>query len=268
MGLADGYDTISLLALDLDGTLFRKDTSVSERSIAALEACRRKGLTVAIATARPLVAVEGRLDERLWRGIPWVCSNGAAIYEDRQCVYTDALPADTAREVLQRLESHEPHFTVSMEMGGRMYINEHLDLGPIPFEVAELSRAVDAPVTRIQVTMGPDFRELPAMPTLPEGCEVRVSDGGRSAQVLSPTATKESGLLALLDRLGLGFEHVMAFGDDVTDMGMLQRSAVGVAMGNAVPELIAIADRVALTNEEDGVAVVLEELLASRGQGL
>lgn len=256
---------ISLLALDLDGTLFRSDRTVSERSIAALEACRRRGVRAAIATARPLLAVDGVLDGRLKPGVPWICSNGACIYEDEECVHTDALPVYTAREVLQRLESHEEPLTVSMEMDGRLYLSEHLDLGPIPFEVAQLSRAVEAPVTRIQVTLGPDFRELPAMPELPVGCEVRVSDGGRSAQVLSPTATKENGLLALLGRLGLGFENVMAFGDDVTDMEMLRWSAVGVAMGNAVPELIAIADRVAPTNEEDGVAAVLEELLGSGG---
>jgi len=255
---------ISLLALDLDGTLFRDDRSVSKRSITALEACRREGLRVAIATARPFVAVKGRLDARLSRGVPWICSNGALIYEDEQCVYTDAVPPDTAREVLQRLASPAQHFTISMEMAGNLYINEHLDMGPIPCEVAELARIVDAPVTRIQVTKGPDFQERVVLPELPQGCAVRVSDGGRSAQILSPTATKENGLQALLERLGLGFENVMAFGDDVTDMEMLRRSGVGVAMGNAVPEVLAIANRVAPTNEEDGVAVVLEELLASR----
>jgi len=256
---------ISLLALDLDGTLFRDDRSVSARSIAALEACRREGLSVAIATARPFVAVKGRLDARLSSGVPWICSNGALIYEDEQCVYTDAVPPDTAREVLQRLAS-QAELTVSMEMAGNLYINKHLDMGPIPCEVAELARIVDAPVTRIQVTKGPDFQEQVVLPELPKGCAVRASDGGRSAQILSPTATKENGLQALLERLGLGFENVMAFGDDVTDMEMLQRSAVGVAMGNAVPEVLAIANRVAPTNEEDGVAVVLEELLAS-GEG-
>lgn len=255
---------ISLLALDLDGTLFRDDRSVSERSITALEACRREGLKVAIATARPFAAVKGRLDARLCQGVPWICSNGALIYENEQCVYTDAVPPDTATAVLQCLELQAEDLTISMEMAGRLYVSRPLDMGPIPCEVADLARVVDAPVTRILVTMGPDFREQVVLPELPEGCAVRTSDGGRAAQILSPTATKENGVLALLERLGLGFADVMAFGDDVTDIEMLQRSAVGVAMGNAAPEVLAIADRVAPTNEEDGVAVVLEELLVSR----
>jgi len=55
---------------------------------------------------------------------------------------------------------------------------------------------------------------------------------------------------------------VIAFGDDVNDVRMLKEAGLGVAVANAAPEVLAAADRVTASNDEDGVALVLEELLA------
>jgi hypothetical protein len=63
-----------------------------------------------------------------------------------------------------------------------------------------------------------------------------------------------------LAELGVPPEEVVAFGDYPNDIPMLQWAGLGVAMGNAHPEVIAIADEVTATNDEDGVAVVLERL--------
>ena len=257
---------ISLLALDLDGTLFRSDRTISERTLSALAACRARGVRVAIATARPYASVKTRVDVRLHRGVSWICGNGGSVYLDGQLLYSDELPGGTAREVLSQLESGPHPYTISMEMGGRLYVNGHLDVEGTPHEVADLVSVVDGPVAKILVTMVPYLMEPVQLPDLPSGCAVRLSDGGRAAHILSPTASKENALSALLGILDLEFSNVMAFGDDTTDIGMIQRSGVGVAMGNGVPELQTIADRVAPTNDENGVAVVLEELLATWGE--
>ena len=74
-------------------------------------------------------------------------------------------------------------------------------------------------------------------------------------------ASKAAALGWLLDRWGLSQEDVVAFGDDVNDVEMVAEAGLGVAMANAVPEVKAAADRITVSNEEDGVAVVLEEFL-------
>ncbi len=76
------------------------------------------------------------------------------------------------------------------------------------------------------------------------------------------TTSKASALEALASRLGFGHENIMSFGDSFNDAEMLAASAIGVAMGNAVDELKEIADYIAQTNEQDGVATTLFELLA------
>ena len=56
--------------------------------------------------------------------------------------------------------------------------------------------------------------------------------------------------------------HVISFGDDVNDVEMVAEAGLGVAMANAVPEVMAVADRITASNTEDGVAVVLEEFVS------
>ena len=58
-------------------------------------------------------------------------------------------------------------------------------------------------------------------------------------------------------------EELMAFGDGFNDLSMLEYSGIGIAMGNAVDEVKAIADFITISNDEDGIAIALEQLLYS-----
>lgn len=81
-----------------------------------------------------------------------------------------------------------------------------------------------------------------------------------------PAATKGSGLMQLAQILGLERGQVMAFGDGGNDVSMLRSAGVGVAMGNACDEAKAAAACVGPTNNEDGVAQVLEALVCGEEQ--
>jgi len=78
-------------------------------------------------------------------------------------------------------------------------------------------------------------------------------------EILHKQADKGAGLKKLADKLGIKAENVMAIGDQGNDMAMVAYAGVGVAMGNAIPELKAIAQYVTSTNEEDGVAQAIEK---------
>lgn len=76
----------------------------------------------------------------------------------------------------------------------------------------------------------------------------------------APGVNKGRGLLALADYLGLSASQVMACGDSGNDLAMVQLAGVGVAMGNATPDVLAAADFVTLDNNHDGVAAAIETL--------
>jgi hydroxymethylpyrimidine pyrophosphatase-like HAD family hydrolase len=79
--------------------------------------------------------------------------------------------------------------------------------------------------------------------------------------ILAANTSKGKSVLQVAKRLGVKPEEIISFGDSYNDMEMIQYTGLGVAMGNAVPELKQVADFVTLSNHEDGVAVVLEALL-------
>ena len=79
-------------------------------------------------------------------------------------------------------------------------------------------------------------------------------------EVLHPSVSKGLALDVLCRRFGIEREHVLAFGDNVNDVEMLEFAGLGVAMANGSPEALAVADRITASNDEDGIAVVLEEL--------
>ena len=266
------FEAIALVALDLDRTLFRSDMTISGRTLGAIAACRDRGIQVAIATARSFASVKRFLPEVLHRDVPWVCGSGGSVYENYLCLHRDLIPYKTARGIVEVLYGEAPDYVVTLEMNGQLYINRPLEGVVTPHQVCDLRTVVNGPVTKFLVNAldDPFSRKVPlaqiqpadqiSLPALPAGCKIQWTDQGTRANILSPTVSKVHGLEVVLDKRGLRFDQVMAFGDDISDRDMLVKSAIGVAMGNGVAEVLAVADRVTASNDEDGVAVVLEAL--------
>lgn len=87
-----------------------------------------------------------------------------------------------------------------------------------------------------------------------------VRSGPRVLALKAKGISKASALKQLVNEWGIPLEKVVAFGDEVNDIDMLKAAGLGIAMGNADPEVKRYADCVTLSNDEDGVAVKIEEL--------
>ena len=105
-------------------------------------------------------------------------------------------------------------------------------------------------------------------PVLPEGVAATPSGLPGSVELTAPGVHKGRGLVELSERLGIARQQVVAFGDGLNDHEMLTWAGLGVAMGNAGAATKAVADEVTASNDEDGVAVVVERLLEEHcGEG-
>jgi hypothetical protein len=252
--------SISVVALDLDGTLLRPDGTISGRVLAALHECHQAGMRVVIATGRqPVSAARVLPDDLPLSG--WVCNNGCDVHLDGQCIEQRLMTPGQARRIVQWVERRWPECPITLVMDGRLYLNRKVDV-TFEYEVADLAAVATDPVAKVVVNLASLEGVEEIHDHLPEGCRIVISDNGDWGEIFVSSASKAEGLAVLLKRWGLTLGNVIAFGDETNDLEMLECAGIGVAMGNAGAAPKAVADVIAPTVEEDGVAVVLEALLA------
>lgn len=251
-----------VIALDLDGTLLRSNGSISKRSIRILEGCLEAGIKIVIATARPPRMISKILPELL-SALPCICYNGAEIYEAGRRTAVFHLEPEAARQIVTTVNTFSPDSAVSAEIDDWAYCDRVIDnpLLPPPYDVVDLINFIEKPVAKVLFDCSCLEDKEPLAHKFPHSCTCKFTCGGALGEVMSASSSKAAGLALLLEKWSMNLSDVIAFGDDVTDMEMLSKCGLGVAMANAVPEVKSAADRVTISNDEDGVAVVLEEVM-------
>ncbi|MFC4427703.1 HAD family hydrolase [Deinococcus navajonensis] len=267
---------IRLIATDLDGTLLRGDLSVSPRTRRALDQARAAGLPVVPVTARQPRGVRRIAEAAGFDG--WaLCGNGAhGLHLSTGEVLFEAHVAQEVQQAVARaLSERVPGVLfVSVRRGGEVFVAQegyarlaHFEdhkREPAEMGAFALAEVVAEPSLKFIVRhpfLGP--RELlPHVQALGLSGFAVTHSGAPFLEVLAEGVSKAWGLERLCARLGVRRDEVLAFGDAPNDAEMLTWAGRGVAMGNAAPETRAAADEITLSNEEDGVAAVLEALLA------
>ncbi len=267
-------DTPLLVALDIDGTLVLHDGSVRPRVLEAVRALEElPHVTVVVATGRSTVATLPVLEQfgLLVADRPVVCSNGAVT------VAVD--PGSDSGFRLVDVVTFDPAPAVSLlhrELPGALVAVEEIGVGfkvSTPFPDGELwgeetvvpmEELLADPVTRVTIrdpsSTPEEFQRLVERMGL-HGVSYAV---GWSAWLdLAPEGVSKASALEQVRReLGVEPYRTVAVGDQRNDIEMLTWAACGYAMGQAPSEVVAAADRVTGTVEEDGLADALAEVLA------
>jgi hydroxymethylpyrimidine pyrophosphatase-like HAD family hydrolase len=261
-----------LVATDLDGTLVRSDGTVSGRTRAALAAVEEAGSVLVMVTGRPPRWMAPVVEETGHRGLA-VCANGAVVYDlhTERVVHASLLDADAASAVVAALRRDVPGVAFAVERGPvdgvpGGFAREHAyvprwDVGDV--EVGELAALCEAGVVKLLARheeLGSDALLAAARASLGGLAEATHSSTDGLLEISASGISKASGLAALASQHGVDAADVVAFGDMPNDLPMLAWAGHAVAMGNAHPEVRAAADEVTATNDDDGVALVLERL--------
>ncbi|MGN6597742.1 MAG: Cof-type HAD-IIB family hydrolase [Actinomycetes bacterium] len=260
--------TVRLVATDLDGTLLRNDGTVSGRTVSTLRRVEESGITVVMVSGRPPRWLTPVADMVGHTGVA-LGANGAVVVDlhTGRIVHQQTLTTDTTRDVVRALDAAIPGLTFAVERDDR-YLMEvpREDLGPEgQIQVATREELWEAPAFKLLARHGeltPD--ELLAVARDALGDSVEVTHSSRGSALLEISAagvSKASGLAALAADLGVSADDVIAFGDMPNDLPMLAWAGQAWAMANAHPDVLAAVDHVTVTNDEDGVAVVLEDEL-------
>lgn len=91
---------------------------------------------------------------------------------------------------------------------------------------------------------------------------ILTTDNGKLTQLSSIRASKENAVAVLCKAMNIPLENVMVFGDDFNDIGLFNSCGWPVAMGNAIEELKLISKEITETNDNDGVAMILEDFIS------
>jgi Cof subfamily protein (haloacid dehalogenase superfamily) len=259
-----------LIVLDLDGTLLNEHSCVSPRTRAALERASAAGVAIAVATGRSYALTRYFCGDLPLTG-PQISYNGAIIVDPvtAQPTFLQALPSAWVHQVISFLQEQQVYTCYYTD--DAIYVRDHSPFEialvppelPQPIKVPDFDRLAHVPALKI-VAVGEKAR-IDALRPLAEAAFGEHLYVTRTSPVLleflHAAVSKGAALTMVVESLGLRAEQVVAFGDSHNDIDMLRVAGTGVAMGNADAEVKAAADLVAPRNSEDGIAVVLDDLL-------
>ncbi|HET9111022.1 MAG TPA: Cof-type HAD-IIB family hydrolase [Ktedonobacterales bacterium] len=276
---------IRLIALDLDGTLLASDGTLSARVERAIREARARDVVVTLATARRWTGATPYA-RQLDLTAPLILYDGALVrtFPHGETQLQRTLKPDLAQRAAETIAQWELQVVAqhAAPHGERLVASEDPPHPKwmAPYLASFREQATRAPLDRIAtvspetlrlVSFGPIKRLRGAFDALgdaPVGRQILPlgSYGLAELTVFSPDSSKGSGLRWLARRLGIPMSQTLAIGDGVNDVSMLRAAGLGIAMGNAAPEIQAEANGVTAPNDEDGAALAIERYVLD-GEG-
>ncbi|MFD3797341.1 HAD family hydrolase [Streptomyces californicus] len=261
-----------LVATDLDGTLLRGDDTVSERTREALAAATAAGAAHIVVTGRAVPWTRHILDDLGYDGLA-VCGQGAQVYHagEHKLLTSLTLDRQLAGLALAKIEAEVgPVYLAAGRDGldGEVLVGPgyRVQEGPLPYVFVEDSAEMwTAPLNKVYLQhpeLDDDALATAARAAVGSLVDV-VMAGPGVVEILPLGLSKATGLSLAARRLGVKAADTIAFGDMPNDIPMFGWAHHGVAMANAHDDLKAVAHEITASNEDDGIAVVLEELLRS-----
>ena len=274
------YDDVTMVVADLDGTLLHdgetfEDRFLTQRSIDSINRMHDAGIKFVVETARPVSTGYSFVQKLPVDAVAYL--NGALldfnpVSSDYDMLTSPTLPKDghlqkigfsskRACEVCKYLLEELPGMEVGIVMDDVRYTNfdvtkywktqtwRYTDFDDVPDGTAD------------KLILFPNEEQWKHVRRLiPDDFDVHISEGSLW-MLMNPQANKEHALSILADRMSTPLPRTVSFGDDLVDIAMLRESGRGVAVANANPDVLKIADEICPSNNDDGVAQWVENNL-------
>lgn len=265
-----------MIVLDLDGTLTNNKKEITPRTKEALMKAQAKGVKIVLASGRPTYGIMPLAEElELKKNGGFIlafnggkiidCSDCRTIFEQKLDETLVPLLYHVAKEAGMQILTYQGEGIAATDKNDK-YVQEEARINKMPVEeYDDFLQQLVYPVNKCLIVGDPDpLHQLEIK--LKKELEGRM-DVYRSADYFLECVPlgidKARSLDRLITTLGITKEEVIACGDGYNDLSMINFSGLGVAMSNAADDIKAQADYVTLSNEEDGIAHVVDKFILS-----
>lgn len=264
---------IRLVVSDIDGTLVRDDKSLSPATIDAAKRLMAAGAGFSLISARPASGMLWIAEAFGLNGLMGAFNGGTLVHADGSVVSAERLAADAAARALDLID--RPNVIVWLFRAGVWHasrLDDHYTKREIaaarqqPTVTADMRGLLDEADKIVAVSEDHDLLarlEGEAAAALGDAATVARSQP-YYLDITAPAANKGDGLAALAKASGVPLEAVAVLGDQRNDLPMFARAGLSIAMGQGPEEVRAAATHVTRSNEEDGVAHAIDEILLAR----
>lgn len=283
---------IKLIATDMDGTLLNAAHEISEENVKAIKAAQDQGITVVIATGRAFYEANAPVESTGLK-VPYICLNGAEVRDESfDIMHTSSLNHEMIEAIQKVLDREHIYYQVYTNFGIytedpkkdlaiyidiaehagqkadvekiRNHIQHRIDQGTLKV-VGNYDQVMETPGEIVMKILAFDSDEAKIERVSKElakhqGLAVSSSSRG-NIEITNAYAQKGIALEEIAKQLGIDMQDVMAIGDNMNDVSMLERVGYPVAMENALPKVKEYAKHVTDTNQHSGVGKAIQKML-------
>ncbi len=263
-----------LIALDMDGTLLNSEKAISEENKQAIAKAREAGVTVVLASGRPLEGMQDKLVElNINSDKDFVISYNGSMVKNvgtNEIIHQQIIDGKSAKLVACQAKElgayvhafsqvhglitteHNPYTDIEANING-------LEITKMNFESLEDNH----PIIKAMMVAEPSqlTQVIETLPSVLRETFTVVQSAAYFLEFLNPSSNKGVGVAAVAEYLGIKPEEVICMGDAENDHHMLEYAGLGIAMENAMEETKKIADYITVSNDEHGVARAIEKFV-------
>ncbi len=250
---------VKTIIVDLDRTLLHTDKTLSSHTVKALKECKRCGIKIMVATARPFRATKQYCD--LVDFDAMVVSNGARIILGNRRTDCGICPI-SAERLLNRFKRY-PDLRITLETGDCAYSNYPIEDYDTILTDNLTAIANREGVLKILVHLDREETLSLVQKELTEDLYYTIAHG-YLLQIMNTSATKWNSIKSMLDICNLSPDETAYFGDDQDDIEPIKMCGLGIAVSNGTDEVMSVADYVTESNDADGVAKFIEHWILKK----
>lgn len=255
---------IKAIFVDLDGTLLRRDLSISDLDRQAIEEANRMGIEIILASGRPVEAI-AQTSSLLGVGRYIIASNGGCIVDlkTNEVISYYPLPMDTVKEISEIAYNHA--VTPTIYSATKWFVEQYdsnvdIEVGraSVKPEVVSFNLITDPIIKMLVISNQFPSKEIESKLELVSTAQIEwFYTYPEYLEIMPKTASKGNARDFLLNMLGVPNEQAIAIGDGDNDYALIKGAGIGVAMANSSEKVINAATYITSSNEESGVAAAI-----------